>query len=134
MFLRGAPLVREVTKVTDPGLLDAVDDGQGISARRLAALLRVSDAELALVAGLPNDAISHEEQSRSAPVQSRLRHICEILASVLPWAGGLPAAYAWYRSQALPSFGDATAEELVRAGRQEAVQAYLSRIAISSFA
>jgi hypothetical protein len=43
-------------------------------------------------------------------------------------------AFAWYRSQPLPSFGDQTAEDLVRAGRAEHVLSYLSRIASGGYA
>jgi hypothetical protein len=53
---------------------------------------------------------------------------------VLPWAGSVLAAYAWYRSQPLPSFGDMTAEDLVRAGRANDVRGYLSRIAVGGYA
>jgi hypothetical protein len=43
-------------------------------------------------------------------------------------------AFAWYRSQPIPSFGDQTGEDLVRAGRGEHVLGYLSRIAAGGFA
>ena len=58
----------------------------------------------------------------------------EIINRVIPWAGSELAAYAWYRSQPLPSFGDATAEELVRQGLGEKVRTYLGRIAAGGFA
>ncbi len=38
-------------------------------------------------------------------------------------------AFAWFRSQPLPSFGDRTAEELVKEGRVQALKDYLARIA-----
>ena len=43
-------------------------------------------------------------------------------------------AFAWFRAQPLPSFGDKTAENLVKEGRAQAVKDYLSRIAEGSFA
>jgi hypothetical protein len=46
----------------------------------------------------------------------------------------LPQAYAWYRAQPLPSFGDRTAESLVREGRAADVLAYLDRIAEGGYA
>ena len=58
----------------------------------------------------------------------------EIINRVIPWAGSALAAYAWYRSQPLPSFGDATVEELVRVGQGERVRGYLGRIAAGGFA
>jgi hypothetical protein len=57
----------------------------------------------------------------------------EILARVVRWTGSLAHAYAWYREQPLPSFGDQTAERLVRAGRADAVRRYLSRIGDGGF-
>lgn len=53
---------------------------------------------------------------------------------MLPWAGSAPQAFAWYRAQPLPSFGDRTAEDLVKEGQAEAVKAYLSRIAVGGYA
>ena len=58
----------------------------------------------------------------------------EIIDRAIPWTGSVLAAYAWYRSEALRSFGDATAEELVRLGHGEKVRAYLGRIAVGGFA
>lgn len=58
----------------------------------------------------------------------------EIINRVLPQAGSLPAAFAWYRSQPLPSLGDRTAEELVKQGRAELVRDYLRRIAEGGYA
>jgi hypothetical protein len=43
-------------------------------------------------------------------------------------------AFAWYRSQPLPPFGDQTAEDLVKEGRAEAVKTYLNRIALGGCA
>jgi hypothetical protein len=43
-------------------------------------------------------------------------------------------AFAWYRSQPLPSFGDQTAEDLVKKGRAGVVKSYLNRIAVGSYA
>ena len=58
----------------------------------------------------------------------------EIINRILPWSGSELAAFAWYRSQSLPSFGDKTAEELVGEGKAEAVKSYLSRIAEGGYA
>jgi hypothetical protein len=58
----------------------------------------------------------------------------EIINRVSPWAGSVGGAFAWYRSQPLPSFGDKTAEDLVKEGRAQAVKDYLSRIAEGGYA
>ncbi len=78
--------------------------------------------------------MSKRTQTRSAATQRRLRETVEIINRILPWAGSLPAAFAWYRSQPLPSLGDCTAEELVKQGRAELVRDYLSRIAEGGYA
>ena len=63
-----------------------------------------------------------------------LHDVAEIINRVLPWAGSVPQAFAWYRAQPIPSFGDRTPEDLVKEGKAEAVKAYLSRIAIGGYA
>lgn len=91
--------------------------------------LHITKQELARATGLSSDAVSKRARLRSAATQRRLRETVEIINRVLPWAGSLPAAFAWYRSQLLPSLGDRTAEDLVKQGRAELVRDYLSRIA-----
>ena len=97
--------------------LSEVSDANGVSVDRLSATLHITKSELAITSGL-----------------SRLLEMSEIIDQVLIWAGSTLTAYAWYRSQPLPSFGDATAEELVRQGQGERVRAYLGRIADGGFA
>lgn len=101
---------------------------------RLTARLRVTKGELALAAGLSRDAVSKTARLASPATQARLRDVVEIVGRVLPWAGTAQAAFAWYRSQPLPSFGDQTAEDLVKEGRAEAVKRHLSRVALGGYA
>jgi len=105
-----------------------------IETGRLADQLRVTKTELALAAGLSRDAVSKRARLASRATQTRLREVAEIISRVLPWAGTVPQAFAWYRAQSIPSFGDQTAEDLVKEGRAEAVKAYLSRIAVGGYA
>lgn len=114
--------------------LSEVTSEKGVSPDRLSAVLHITKSELALAAGLSRDAVSKAARSNSVVTQARLREVSEIINRVIPWAGSELAAYAWYRSQPLPSFGDATAEELVRQGLGEKVRAYLGRIAAGGFA
>jgi hypothetical protein len=114
--------------------LSEVTGEKGVSPDRLSAALHITKSELALAAGLSRDAVSKAARSQSGVTQARLREVSEIINRVIPWAGSELAAYAWYRSQPLPSFGDATAEELVRQGLGEKVRAYLGRIAAGGFA
>lgn len=77
---------------------------------------------------------SESTRLRAPAMQGRLRDMVEIITRVLPWAGSVPQAFAWYRAQPLPSFGDQTAEDLVKAGRAQAVKYYLARIAVGGYA
>lgn len=105
-----------------------------IETGRLSETLKVSKQELAAAAGLSRDAVSKSARLNAPATQNRLRDMVEIIARVLPWAGSVPQAFAWYRAQPLPSFGDQTAEDLVKEGRAEAVKVYLARIALGGFA
>lgn len=123
-----------VRHMATAAFLSEVSGEKGVSADRLSAALHITKSELALAAGLSRDAVSKAARSNSLVTQARLREMSEIINRVIPWAGSELAAYAWYRSQPLPSFGDATAEELVRQGLGEKVRAYLGRIAAGGFA
>jgi len=108
-------------------------DGR-IAPERLSAELHITKRELALATGLSRDAVSKSARSAAKATQSRLRDMVEIINRVRPWAGSVGQAFAWYRSQPLPSFGDRTAEDLVKEGRADAVKRYLSRIAVGGYA
>ena len=101
---------------------------------RLSHELRITKAELAIALGLSRDAVSKTTRLKAHATQARLRDVAEIINRVLPWAGSVPQAFAWYRAQPLPSFGDRTPEDLVKEGRAEAVKTYLSRIAVGGYA
>ena len=96
--------------------------------------LRITKIELAAASGLSRDAVFKRARVHARATQTRLRDLSEIIARVLPWAGSVAQAFAWYRAQPLPAFGDQTAEDLVKEGRAEAVKAYLSRIAVGGYA
>lgn len=110
-------------------LSDVIRGGDPVSPDLLSSRLKITKLELAAALGLSRDSVSKRERIGSAATQRRLRDMIEIVNHVIPWAGSELAAFAWYRSQPLPSFGDMTAENLVSAGRGEAVKRYLSRIA-----
>lgn len=108
-------------------------DGQVVTTRFILQL-RITRTELAVALGLSRDSISKVARLKSRATQTRLRDVVEIINRVLPWAGSVPQAFAWYRAQNLPSFGDRTPEDLVKEGRAEAVKAHLSRIAAGGYA
>lgn len=99
-----------------------------ISPTLLAGLLRTHKKEVAETLGLAVDAISRKDRIRSAMTQTRLREMVEILNKVEPMMGSPITAYAWYRSEPLPSFGGDTPEQLVKEGRAEVVRSYLDRM------
>lgn len=96
---------------------------------RLVEQLHVTKGELARATGLSRDALSKRARSTSPKTQQRLRDTVDIINRAIPWTGSTACAFAWFRSQPLPSFGDKTAEDLLKEGRAQAVKDYLSRIA-----
>ena len=115
-------------------LQDVLGRDGDIATDRLVLALRISKTELAAALGLSRDSVSRLARLKSRATQTRLREVAEILNRALPWAGSVPQAFAWYRAQPLPSFGDRTPEDLVKEGRAEGVKAYLSRIAAGGYA
>jgi hypothetical protein len=101
---------------------------------RLSVVLRITKGELAIASGLSRDAVTKTRRLQAPATQARLREVAEIINRILPWCGSVPQAFAWYRSQPIPAFGDQTAEDLVRAGRSEHVKSYLTGIAVGGYA
>ncbi len=120
--------------MTSVFLTDVVGQEGPVSPDLLSGRLKITKAELAAALGLSRESVSKRDRIASVATQRRLRDMIEIINRVLPWAGSELAAFAWYRSQSIPSFGDQTAEDLVSAGRGEAVKRYLSRIAEGGYA
>ncbi len=116
-------------------LLSEVYEANGtIQPDRLSGRLRVTRLQLAAALGLSRDAVTKQARLQAPKTQARLRDAVEILNRVRAWAGSDEAAFAWYRSAPLPSFGDLTAEDLVKQGRAEAVKRHISRIAAGGHA
>lgn len=109
------------------------DDGL-VMAASLAKVLHITQTDLAAATGLSQDAVSKRARLKSRSTQARLKDTVEIINRVAQWSGGTGRAFAWFRSQPLPSFGDKTAEDLVKEGQADAVKAYLSRIADGGYA
>jgi len=120
--------------MTTAFLTDMVGQSGAVSPDVVSGRRRITKTELAHALGLSRDSVSKASRVASPATQKRLRDMVEIVNRVIPWAGSELAAFAWYRSQPLPSFGDQTAEDLVHAGRGEAVKRYLSRMAEGGFA
>lgn len=117
------------------GFLHQVISDEGfIAANTLAKILHITQNDLAEVTGLSRDSVTKSARCKSRTTQARLRDTVEIINRVAEWSGSVGRAFAWFRSQPLPSFGDKTAEDLVKEGRAEAVKAYLARIADGGYA
>ena len=115
-------------------LRSVINDEGLVAPSALAKALHITQSDLAEVTGLSRDSVSKSNRSKSKTIQARLRDTVEIINRVSDWSGGAGRAFAWFRSQPLPSFGDKTAEDLVKEGRANDVKAYLSRIADGGYA
>lgn len=105
-----------------------ITGNDAIESRLIAERLHVNKTQLADVLGIGVDSLRRSNRERAGRVQTRMRDMIEIINRSQPWAGSVNQAFAWYRSQPLPSFGGQTAEELVKEGKAAAVKAYLARI------
>ena len=115
-------------------LANLVDDEGYINPRAVAEVFHTSIKEVATLSGLSLDTLAKKSRFRSKSSQKRLRDIVMILNRILPWCGTSMHAYAWFRSEPLSSFGDLTAEELVKRGMADAVMKYIGRIAEGGYA
>ena len=115
-------------------LAEVIDSDGMVHTDQLAGRLRTTKAELAATLGLSRDAVSKTSRTKNRATQGRLREATQIINRVLPWSGSLQQAFAWYRSQPLPAFGDQTAEELVREGRADHVMSYLAGLSVGGYA
>ena len=115
--------------------LKAVTTGENfISPMVVREQLKITEEELDAALGLSCGSVSSDAKAHGPKVQRRLRDMAEIINRVIPRTGSELAAFLWYRSQPLPSFGGQTAGDLVRTGRGEAVKTYLSRITVGGYA
>jgi hypothetical protein len=115
-------------------LIETLEADGRVRPERLSDWLGTSRQQLAAAAGLSRDAVSKTARLQAPATQQRLRDLVEIINRIRGWAGTPEVAFAWYRSEPIPGFGDLTAEDMVRQGRVEAVKRYLSRIAAGGYA
>lgn len=100
----------------------------------LSGILLVTKADLVAATGLSLGDAPESSQECSEAVQLRFLALTRILERTTPWAGHPRIAFAWFRSQPLPSLGDFTAEDLLKMGRVSAVEGYLDRVAAGGYA
>lgn len=125
-------MTRDQSKSPSMTLYERVVEDERVQPRQLAGALGITVAELAASIGLSAETVSRHDDCPS--IQHRLRDMVAILDEVTPWTGTDLQAYAWYRSEPLPSYGDRTAAELVGEGLSDAVRAHLCRISAGGYA
>lgn len=103
-------------------------------ADEMAERFGINKRELALTAGLAPATLQRRARADAPATIARLREMNEIIARITGWAGGERQAFAWYRAQPIPAFGDRTAESLVKTGKATAVRDYLDHLALGGFA
>jgi hypothetical protein len=111
-----------------------IDQDGVVNPKAIAEAFHTTVKEVAQLSGLSVEAVSKKERVHSKRSQKRLRDMVMIINRATPWCGTPFQAYAWYRSEPIPSFGDVTAETLVKQGHAELVIGYLDRIAEGGYA
>ncbi len=121
----------------DP-VIAALNDGTapGIEPKRLAAMLQMTQGEVADLAGVHRTTLARNPGS--AEVQARLGPIATILSRATDMAndgaGGLNKAVVWFRHQPIAAFGFKRAADLVQAGEAQAVIAWLDALEDGAYA
>ena len=105
-----------------------------VSPRLLPDAFHATVKKVAELTGLAVEAVSKKTRARSKRSQQRLHDMIMVLNRVTPWSGTVFQAYAWYRSEPIPSLGDVTAQTLVGRGEAGAVMRHLERIAEGGYA
>lgn len=100
--------------------------GVAFSAERVAALLKVDLATLAGQSGLTEDQLRNDVLAPA--VQGYLTTVVSVLLAAYFVSGDLDKAAAWYQNGPVFDSDSQTPEEFVRAGRADAVLAYLESI------
>lgn len=101
---------------------------------KLATIVHATETDVAESIGLAETSAARSQENGSSEEQQRLVKLVELLEHVAAWAGDPRTAYQWFCHQPIAGFGGRTAQQLVKAGRVSAVEAYLKRIADGGYA
>jgi uncharacterized protein (DUF2384 family) len=112
--------------------LSAVQDGNMIAPKRMAAELRIPMTELAKMARVNRNTLA--TKAGSAAVQAGLGTIARIISKASDMAGDEGRAIIWFRHQPITGFDGKTAEELVEQGRAGDVIWYLESLENGAYA
>jgi hypothetical protein len=121
-------------QVDTPDHAGFADAGGRFDQEILAARFGVTQRDIAETAGLSASSTYRKSRMGSASAQARLMEMSEILRRVTDWAGGGRQAFAWYRAEPIPAFGNRTAEGIVKGGQATALRDYLDHLALGGFA
>jgi Protein of unknown function (DUF2384) len=95
-----------------------------------AEALHLKIQDLAMLAGVHRTTVS--ETPANARLQGFLREALRALSAAYEVTHDRDRSIFWFRNSPIPEFGHRTAEQLVAAGRTEAVVKYLTSIAAGS--
>ena len=101
-----------------------------IAADRFAAAMQLRQQELAQLAHVHRTTVS--EAPANAKLQQFMRDSLRVLSATMEVAGDRGRAIFWYRNTPIPEFEHRTAEQLVSAGKTDAVVSYLMSVAAGS--
>lgn len=111
-----------------------VESEGAVDVDALAEILLVTREELAASLGLTPDEISESARRAFGRSERRINALARVLERTRPWTQHPRIAFAWFRSQPLPSFGGMTAEDLFKMDREAAVEEYLGRMNSGGYA
>ena len=100
----------------------------------LLSSLGLTWSELAETIGASEQSLGDDARAASPQTERRLGDLVQILTKVTDWSGSFGHGFFLFTSQPLPSFAGQTAADLLRAGRADAVKAYVSRIEDGGYA
>ncbi len=133
-YIKTGILTAKGTDIMSELTLQVIDADGFVSPKKLAYQFHTTIKDIATISGLSIDSVTKKNRSQALSSQKRLKEIVLILNRITPWCGSIHQAYAWFRSESLPSFGGLTAEELVKDGMADKVMHYLARTSQGGYA
>lgn len=107
-------------------------DEHRLSPDKVAALLGVSRGELAKAAGVDRNTLARSPGNLR--VQRLLSEIVRVLDRARSLTGDPDRAIVWFRHQPIEAYGFKTPQELVLAGHEDAVMAFLDDLEHGTYA
>lgn len=117
---------KETAKVRHGRMMPAADLPPVIAPDRFAAAMHLRQHDLAQLAHVHRTTVA--EAPANAKLQQYMRDALRVISAAFRVAGNTDRATYWYRNTPIPEFGHRTAEQLVSAGKTDAVVQYLTSI------